>query len=66
MSTEWRDYCIETAGMPLSACSYFQYEEFPGFMTFYYVAMLLVFVIEIVVRVCKPCSNTKNRLLVPR
>ena len=37
--TEWRDYCIQSSGMPISACSYFQYQEYPAFMTFFYVAM---------------------------
>ena len=39
---EWRDYCIESSGMPISACSYFQYEEYPGFMTFFFVAMVVL------------------------
>ena len=25
--------------MPISACSYFQYQEYPSFMTFFYIAM---------------------------
>eukprot|EP00966_Prymnesium_polylepis_P069328 1611413-Prymnesium_polylepis.1 len=33
---EWRNYCLATHGSPITACSYFQYEESPGFMTFFY------------------------------
>lgn len=50
---EWRDYCIETSGVPLSACSYFMYEEYPTFMSFFYIMMLILFLIEVVIRVCE-------------
>ena len=43
---EWRDFCIETAGMPLSACSYFQHEEYPVFMTFYWIALYMMYFFE--------------------
>lgn len=33
---EWRDECIKTGGAPLFACSYFAYEEYPAFMTIFY------------------------------
>jgi len=39
---EWRDRCIETCGMPMVTCSYFLYQEFPAFMTFFHVFMPIV------------------------
>lgn len=39
---QWRDHCIASSGMPLNACSYFQYVEFPGFMTFFYIMMYVL------------------------
>ena len=40
---EWRDACIASSGMPMSACSYFQFEEFPAFMTVFYVSICLLY-----------------------
>ena len=39
---EWRDRCIESSGLPLNACSYFQYEEYPTFMTCFYSLMYVL------------------------
>ena len=35
--------------MPITACSYFQYQEYPEFMTFFYVGMYLL---EIIFNLC--------------
>ena len=37
--------------MPMSACSYFQYEEFPAFMTFYHYTLYILALIELATRV---------------
>ena len=39
---EWRDFCIASSGMPLSACSYFMYDEFPTFMLVFYIVMFVL------------------------
>ena len=38
--------------MPISACSYFQFEEYPAFMIFFYISMYVIelVTISIVVR----------------
>jgi len=44
---EWRDECIKTGGAPLFACSYFAYEEYPAFMTIFYVLYYGGFVVHL-------------------
>ena len=57
---EWREQCIDAAGTPLSACSYFLSEEFPQFMKFFYVTYLLIFCFESVLRVRLFTSRPAN------
>ena len=72
---EWRDYCIQSSGLPIHACSYFQYEEFPEVMTAFYGLMFaceLLFVIgwvvkfleasKIVYSCCRKQSNSPGGL----
>jgi len=47
---EWRDFCIESSGSPISACSYFMAEEYPGFMAFFHAAMYLNFISLVALR----------------
>lgn len=35
--SEWRRRCMATNGAPIVACSYFQYEQYPSFMSFFFV-----------------------------
>ena len=64
---EWREYCIESSGMPINACSYFQSEEFPAFMGFFYFAQYfiqvvhLIFRIYVVSRTCKDLIGCLKR-----
>ena len=39
---EWREGCMRTFGVPISACSYFQFEEFPALMGAFYIIHFLV------------------------
>lgn len=48
--TEYRDLCIASSGFPLSACSYFIYQEYPAFITFYYVAMYTLFLLDVIIK----------------
>lgn len=45
MLAEYRELCIQSSGCPITACSYFQYQEYPKFMTFFYVSMFLLEII---------------------
>ena len=47
--TAWRDECIKSMGLPISACSYFQYEEYPAFMSFFYIVHFVTTIIMFVV-----------------